>query len=334
MNETAYYPIPHKRGRLFSRIFSQTVPGSAALAVSVLFGVWTLYVRPAAPHAVEAPATKPAAAATSNPYGALFDPRSILASTPVSLGQSFPLVASFEPSPQAPSPGTAEPENVVPMPIPAPRRLGESVPLPIPRPTDLGSLERRSPGPVSGRRFAQQSKKAVLPTTSPDNRSFFDKLFGMRQPSGPALAYAAPESNVLGHTHSIIPDPLPRYDRWTAVYDISAHTVYMPDGTRLEAHSGLGDRLDDPRYVNEKMRGATPPNVYELQPREQLFHGVQALRLIPIGNGEFYGRTGLLAHSYMLGPNGDSNGCVSFRNYSAFLQAFRNGEVKRLVVVE
>ena len=37
-------------------------------------------------------------------------------------------------------------------------------------------------------------------------------------------------------------------------------------------------------------------------------------------------RSGLLAHSYMLGPNGDSNGCVSFRDYNAFLQAYRNGE--------
>jgi hypothetical protein len=46
------------------------------------------------------------------------------------------------------------------------------------------------------------------------------------------------------------------------------------------------------------------------------------LRLIPVGGGDVYGRTGLLAHTYMLGPNGDSNGCVSFRN-----------EVKRLVVV-
>jgi hypothetical protein len=35
----------------------------------------------------------------------------------------------------------------------------------------------------------------------------------------------------------------------------------------------------------------------------------------------------------MLGPNGDSNGCVVFKNYEAFLQAFQNGDVKRLVVV-
>jgi hypothetical protein len=54
-------------------------------------------------------------------------------------------------------------------------------------------------------------------------------------------------------------NPAARYDRYTAVYDISARTVYMPDGSRLEAHSGLGSRLDDPRFVHERMHGATPP---------------------------------------------------------------------------
>jgi hypothetical protein len=39
------------------------------------------------------------------------------------------------------------------------------------------------------------------------------------------------------------------------------------------------------------------------------------------------------SHTYMLGPNGDSNGYVSFKNYNALLQAYQNGEVKRLVVV-
>jgi Protein of unknown function (DUF2778) len=121
---------------------------------------------------------------------------------------------------------------------------------------------------------------------------------------------------------------------WTAVYDISAHTVYLPDGTKLEAHSGRGGRLDDPRYVHEHMRGATPPNVYELALREKTFHGVQALRLKPVGGGNTFGRSGLLAHTYMLGPKGESNGCVVFKNYNAFLQAFQNGQVKRLIVVD
>jgi hypothetical protein len=127
--------------------------------------------------------------------------------------------------------------------------------------------------------------------------------------------------------------PLGGFDRWTAVYDISAHTAYLPNGTKLEAHSGLGAKLDDPRFVHERMRGATPPSVYELALRETPFHGVRALRLKPTDGGKVFGRTGLLAHTYMLGPNGDSNGCVVFKDYDAFLQAFEAGELKRLAVV-
>jgi type VI secretion system (T6SS) effector TldE1-like protein len=59
---------------------------------------------------------------------------------------------------------------------------------------------------------------------------------------------------------------------------------------------------------------------------------IDLLRLTPIDNNVF-GRAGLLAHTFMLGPNGDSKGCVSFRNYDAFLQAYLRGEVKRLAVV-
>jgi hypothetical protein len=123
------------------------------------------------------------------------------------------------------------------------------------------------------------------------------------------------------------------YDDLTAVYDISAHAVYMPNGSKLEAHSGFGSLRDDPRHVSERNVGATPPHAYNLKPREQAFHGVQALRMIPIGDNNAIGRAGLLAHSYMLGPDGDSNGCVSIKDYDKFLRAFQNGEVKRLVVV-
>jgi Tlde1 domain len=119
----------------------------------------------------------------------------------------------------------------------------------------------------------------------------------------------------------------------TAIYDISARTVYLPDGTRLEAHSGLGSNMDDPRRVALRMRGPTPPNVYDLRLRESLFHGVRAIRLTPVDNGKMFGRDGMLAHSYMLGPNGQSNGCVSFKDYPAFLRAFLRGDVKRMVVV-
>jgi hypothetical protein len=119
----------------------------------------------------------------------------------------------------------------------------------------------------------------------------------------------------------------------TAVYDITARTVYLPSGERLEAHSGLGQFMDDPRHVHRRMRGATPPNVYALRLRERLFHGVQALRMTPVNEDRMFGRDGILAHSYLLGPSGQSNGCVSFKDYPRFLQAYLRGEIDRIVVV-
>ena len=235
---------------------------------------------------------------------------------------------------------------------PAPSvQLGENAPenLPVPprRPDELSAnqnpheLNQNAP-PVrlSAREAARQRRNArtVVAAAPPaaDNRGFLEKLFGgAPQASSPALGYAPADGGVTTAARSVMSSgsTLARgYDQYTAVYDISAHTVYLPNGTKLEAHSGLGNRLDDPRSVAEKMRGATPPTVYALTPREQLFHGVQALRLTPLG-GNTYGRAGLLAHTFMLGPNGDFNGCVSFRNYQAFLQAYQNGQIRRLAVV-
>jgi hypothetical protein len=157
---------------------------------------------------------------------------------------------------------------------------------------------------------------------------FFAKLLGKLSPSSVRLASAATDDSQLDAT-----DVTSRYDQWTAVYDISARMVYMPDGTKLEAHSGFGESLDDPDQIDGVNRGPTPPNIYNLQLRERPFHGVRALRLIPVDDQKALGRTGLLAHSFMLGPNGQSNGCVSFRDYDAFLNAYTKHQVKRLVVV-
>jgi hypothetical protein len=148
--------------------------------------------------------------------------------------------------------------------------------------------------------------------------------------SGPARVAAKPILPRLAYNN---PDTPPLRDSRTAIYDIVAHTVYMPDGERLEAHSGLGRMLDDPRYISQKGRGPTPPNTYDLTLRSGMFHGVQALRLNPAADSKMYGRDGILAHTYMLGPSGQSFGCVSFKNYSEFLRAFQHGEVNRLVVV-
>ena len=297
-----------------------------------------------------APVLMPLRAARSadadHPYGSLLDPDLLSGAAPLSLAANSPLGTDFAP-PEAAPPADAVAEAEEPVPLPVPRRLAENeaeaapdadaspeaIPLPAPRPAEL-EPPPRAPR-ESLREFAQQKRTTtVVAAAHPDDRSFFEKVFGSRQQSsGTALAYANPQDGLFGSPRAAVSAPPGGFDQYTAVYDISAHTVYLPNGQRLEAHSGLGGWMDDPRHVSERMRGATPPNVYALQPREALFHGVQALRLIPIGNGQGYGRTGLLAHTFMLGANGQSNGCVSFRDYQAFLRAYKNGEIRRLAVV-
>nr|AWM02115.1 DUF2778 domain-containing protein [Bradyrhizobium amphicarpaeae] len=193
------------------------------------------------------------------------------------------------------------------------------------------------PAPEAKKSFADRAKAAVMSITGP-RQSMVEKLWGKREPSGGLLAYASADASV---TSAIAPkeqNPMfggaPPYERDTAVYDITAKTVYLPDGTKLEAHSGLGSNLDDPRSQRTRMRGVTPPHIYTLKPREALFHGVPALRLTPVGGeSAIYGRDGLLAHTFMLGPNGDSNGCVSFKDYYAFLDAYRNKGIRKLAVL-
>jgi type VI secretion system (T6SS) effector TldE1-like protein len=152
----------------------------------------------------------------------------------------------------------------------------------------------------------------------------------------PAPGETKPQEAAKPSSPKIAPNKafsLPGVDDKTAVYDISARTVYLPNGQKLEAHSGLGEKMDNPRYVHVRMRGSTPPNVYELTLREKLFHGVQAIRLNPVDEDKMYGRDGILAHTYMLGSNGQSNGCVSFKDYEKFLSAYLRGDVTRMVVV-
>jgi hypothetical protein len=268
--------------------------------------------------------TRPSVQA-SNAHGyrrevfSIFDPRPTLGFQPTSFAMNAP--ATHDDAPPA------SPLRVASLDVPesALKSLNESqdakaINLPLPRPR-LRPLLR----PAATESAHHDEAVAEKP---PEEPSFFQKLFG--KPASFTLAYASPDVSGLGAGSAIAAS---RYDQWTAVYDISAHVVYMPDGTRLEAHSGLGSWLDDPSHVNERMRGATPPDVYDLELRESLFHGVRALRLIPEDQQKTMGRAGLLAHSFMLGPNGDSNGCVSFRNYDAFLQAYLDHKVKRLAVV-
>jgi Protein of unknown function (DUF2778) len=276
----------------------------------------------------------------------------------------IPLPA-LEPFSPAPGPAPAIPPAAS-LPQPPARDLPEiseteSFPLPPPRPPELAAPAQ----PQAPERHASRPEVAVArpPAAAPgDNRNLIQKLFGwgrQTSPAGasPAVASAAParpsaqpaigeqrerEATGLGRGPlfslpspfgSSAPTAVSGYDRTTAVYDIKARVVYLPDGRKLEAHSGLGEALDNPRYVSERAKGPTPPHLYQLTLRESLFHGVQALRLNPIGEGGVYGRAGLLAHPFMLGPNGDSNGCVSVKNYQAFLKAYQNGQITKLAVV-
>ncbi|MBB3658559.1 hypothetical protein FHX15_003806 [Rhizobium sp. BK650] len=155
----------------------------------------------------------------------------------------------------------------------------------------------------------------------------------------PVLAYAKPNSPIEDDQDDAVqrydkPVFSPRLRAGVAIYDIERATVYLPNGERLEAHSGLGKMRDNPRYIDQKMRGPTPPHTYNLTMREALFHGVAAIRLTPVqGSGAIFNRVGLLAHTYMLGRNGDSNGCISFKDYKRFLAAYQRGDIRQLVVV-
>ena len=100
-----------------------------------------------------------------------------------------------------------------------------------------------------------------------------------------------------GHEHRDV-TPIAEDDGHTAIYDITAHMVYLPDGRRLEAHSGLGEFMDNPKHVRMKMRGPTPTNLYKLTMRERVFHGVRALRLNPVNEARMHNRDGILAHTY------------------------------------
>ncbi|MBV9077279.1 MAG: DUF2778 domain-containing protein [Methylobacteriaceae bacterium] len=266
----------------------------------------------------------------------LVDPRPALAPEILTLRANAPLSAAFVPAPR-PAAVAAAPKSLDPIrpaalsPATSPR-LAEAVPLPAPRPPEL----RARAATAEPRPAPRRSRQAAAAPT-PDTRNFFERLLGLEPARpAPALSYAAldqgPLRSVAPRRES--PSPFSPSAGGDAVYDISARTVTLPGGERLEAHSGLGDKMDDPRFVHVRMRGATPPGTYELTEREALFHGVRAIRLNPVGgSGAIHGRAGLLAHTYMLGPSGQSNGCVSLRDYDRFLQAFLRGEIRRLIVV-
>jgi hypothetical protein len=204
--------------------------------------------------------------------------------------------------------------------------LPDDVPLPSFRP-EVAAAETVEPSP-----------RPVLTKTAVASAPDFDAPVPLRAPqqpkqsTGAMLAFAKPD-NPMREPSKMDAVPWPDRGNGTAIYDISSGTVHMPNGEKLEAHSGIGKMRDNPDFVHVRMRGSTPPSSYRLTMREARFHGVEAIRLTPENGVNPHGRDGLLAHTYMLAKRGESNGCVVFRDYSRFLAAFKRGEVKRMVVV-
>ena len=323
------------------RLRSRTAPGALAVAAGLGFGLWMLYVRPVTPPTFGAlqPVILPAPPEpVASPFGELAGVR-VPPAAPAAFAQHFTAtaakrqVAAADPFGALVNPGfLAGPQIPVleaAIPPATPQPLAQA-PLPPVKPADLfaPTLAEAPLPPTRPHDLANLASASEEPPASKDNRGILERLLGVGSPapatSPVVTAYAAPETATIPRVQAN-PTPAPsatpprglfglglspvnpasRYDGYTAVYDISAHKVYLPNGTQLEAHSGYGEYLDDPRHVDTRMRGATPPNVYELSPREELFHGVAALRMKPVGSGELYGRAGLLAHPYMLGPGGD-----------------------------
>ena len=215
------------------------------------------------------------------------------------------------------------------------------VPVPPSRPSELTVQPRVAELSAPPRGLENATPRKEAPSASVreraqtttlsqnDPRNFFEKLLGAGQGSnakdrnaqerkGPQLAYASPDGGLFNPFRGATSTPSPvTATGGTAVYDIAAHTVYLPNGQSLEAHSGLGPFFDDPSHVHVRMRGATPPAVYDLTLRESLFHGVQALRLTPV-SGSSMAATACSPIPSCSGQRGDFNGCVSFRNYRAF----------------
>jgi hypothetical protein len=209
---------------------------------------------------------------------------------------------------------------------------------------DAGSIELTDAGtPPQAVEMAAASSmptrlpalSAPLPVARPAiaaRRSAPASVIEKDEPAPTVLAFARPD-NPMRKPADIDRVPWPDRGKRTAIYDISAGVVHMPNGEKLEAHSGIGNMRDNPSFAHVKMRGPTPPGTYKITMRESLFHGVEAVRLTPTNGIAPLGRTGLLAHSYLLRTRGDSHGCVAFADYPRFLRAFKRGEVDMMVIV-
>jgi hypothetical protein len=190
--------------------------------------------------------------------------------------------------------------------------LDTATPLPLPRPDNIARQGVVRTTPIVVEPQLASLPPQPLPQPKSSEPGIFDRLFADPDRSAKAVLAANPN---------------------TVLYDITRRAVYLPDGEKLEAHSGFGEWIDNPESVHRKNVGVTPPNVYAVSFREKPFHGVRALRMKPVGTGNMYGRDGILAHSFLLGEAGASNGCISVKDYDKFLKAYEDGKFNQIIVL-
>ena len=199
------------------------------------------------------------------------------------------------------------------------------VPTPAqPAPTAVAALQQDAP-----KASADDAFKLVLQGADSARMAPGEVPVPAKRPAAMKLAYASFGNDGLDDIMGDVPERTKK----VAVYDISAAKVYMPDGEVMEAHSGKGKYRDDPKNTHVKMAGAVPAATYKLTMRESLFHGVPALRMTSVDGTNPLGRTGILAHTYMLRNPGDSHGCLVFKDYYKFLKAWKAGKVDYIVAV-
>ncbi|MDO9418806.1 DUF2778 domain-containing protein [Pararhizobium sp.] len=224
--------------------------------------------------------------------------------------------------------------ETIPLPEARPERLAKAVPDVEVKPEAVAKAVIETPEDET-KQTREALAKETLAKTKADAKAKAEAKADKQRTVANELAYAKPNKTLFdglfggGESKRGWPGSGTR----VAIYDISAGRVYMPDGSKLEAHSGIDEARDNPRFVHKKMRGSTPPGTFKLTMREKRFHGVEALRMTPVNGVHPHGRTGLLTHSYLLGKNGNSHGCVAFRDYQPFLKAFKRGKIDTLIVV-
>lgn len=265
------------------------------------------------------------------------------------------LLAYADPAPNAAGgvlDAMAAPDGIPPLPaiadIVAPEHasLPDTVPLPSARPRVAKAESQPDPTdqfPPKPEVAEAKPAKPEKPDVDEATRALVPAPKSARDTGGTKLAFAKPDNpteSQPGDRGGIFKSLFGRPDKpraagnGVAVYDISAAKVYMPDGSVLEAHSGIGKMADNPAYVHVKMNGPTPPHTYRLKMRETRFHGVEAIRMLPIDGKNKHGRDGFLTHSYLLRSRmAQSHGCVAFKDYPKFLNAFKAGKVHTMIVV-